>query len=187
MYIYRLTLLVIVCFAWGVRGADVESQNPQQCCICFMPLSEDGAIPLATVKKPNRLSMFLRGISPVSEPQFACCHGGEFHKSCVEAWVDREHYNCPVCRTTFKWSLSRIITFLESEDNKEGIEYASRAFVGISGFLASTIALDKAGLKSEYITSALVLGLIAWTLFSLVMTVRNSNSSVGWDGLRSIY
>ena len=184
--ISRLCLILVGLLFTVVVGADVESQISEPCCICFAPLSEEGSLPLAIVKKPNKLSTFLRGLSSDTEPQFACCHADQFHKSCVEAWVDREHHNCPICRTEFKWSLSRYITFLESEENREALDYASYALVGMAGFLGSTVTLDQAGLKSEYITCVLIMLLIAWTAFSIMKVTRNSNSSIGWDALRDI-
>ncbi len=182
--VFVLVLSVSVVVGGGVDN--VEFQSSQTCCICFEPLSEEGATPFAVVKKPNKFLKFLRGLSSVKGPQFNCCHADQFHKTCVEAWVDRGRHDCPICREEFRWNLDRWITFLESESSREVIEYGWNSMIGMVGFVASTMTMDLIGLKSETITSILLVFLIAWTLFSLFAAIRNDPSVPNWDYLRHI-
>jgi hypothetical protein len=176
--VFVLVLSVSVVVGGGVD--DVESQSLQTCCICF----EQGSTPLAVVKKPNKLSNFLRGFSSVSATTFNCCHADQFLKTCVEAWVDRERHDCPICREKFRWNLGRWITFLESDSSREVIEYGWNSMIGMVGFVGSTMTLDQFGLKSETTTSILVVALLAWTLFSLFASIRDNPLALSWDYLR---
>ena len=143
--LYRLVF--VICFLVGgplfVGGVEVvETQPSQTCCICFELLSEEGSTPPVVVNTPYKFLNSLRGVSSVSGPNFNCCHADLFHKTCVEAWVDRGRPDCPICREEFGWNLGSWIKFLESNSSREVFHYYMNFIViGMVAYIAFHLLL----------------------------------------------
>lgn len=188
---------ILVClFIWwplcvATIGSD-EIDSSQCCCICheLVALAADKVVsnPAAdeeVVRRSTTVTKFLRRwVLGEMKTEFACAHESHMHESCLKEWTDREHYNCPVCRAPFKWNINRWISFMESEENRDGVEYVTRTSIGVIGFFASTLSIDQLGLQCHSLEIFLIACLVIYTVVCLWMSLRESTATVSWDALQ---